>query len=184
MARGLGIIQRKILLLLIGGITLGLSGSPRRYFKVLNAITKEWENINKDSLKRAIERLYESKLVAEKRNLDGTVTLVLTDNGKQKALIYNLEKIKIKSPKIWDKKWRIVLFDIPNDRNRIRDILRRHFKNLGFYEFQKSVFVHPYSCKDEIDYLIEFYDIRTFVRFIVADSIDNEFHLKHYFGLI
>lgn len=184
MARGLGTIQRKILLLLIGGIALGLSGSPQRYFKILSAIGKEWENINKNSLRRAIRGLYESKLIDEKRNPDGTITLMLTENGKQKALTYNLEKMKIKSPKTWDKKWRIVLFDIPTDRNKIRDALRGHFKKLGFYEFQKSVFIHPYDCKDEIDYLVEFYDIRPFVRFIIADSIDNEFHLKHYFGLV
>lgn len=184
MARGLGIIQRKIILLLIGGITLGLSGSPHRYFKVLKAVRKEWDNINKDSLKRAIRSLYESRLIAEKRNADGTITLVLTNDGKQKALTYDLEKIKIKHPKIWDKKWRVVLFDIPNDRKKLRDILRRHLKNLEFYEFQKSVFVHPYDCKDEIDYLVEFYSLRAFVRFIIADSVDNEFHLKHNFGLI
>jgi len=63
-------------------------------------------------------------------------------------------------------------------------VFRYHLNQLGFYEFQKSVFVHPYNCKDEIDYLIEFYNLRRFVRFVEADSIDNELHLKKYFHLL
>ena len=184
MSQRLGEIQRKILLLLLGGLALGLSGSPRRYFQILKTIEKNWQEINKQVLKRAIKSLYESRLVAEKQNADGTMTIILTDKGKQKALTYDLEKMKIKEPKQWDKKWRVVLFDIPETKKKIREILRFHLKKLGFYEFQKSVFVHPYDCKDEINYLIEFYDIRKFVRYIVAESIDNELHLKEYFDLL
>ncbi|MBU2109853.1 hypothetical protein KKB71_02815 [Patescibacteria group bacterium] len=184
MPRGPGVNQQKILLLLFGGIALGLSGSPKRYFQILDSITKEWKEIDRRMLKRAIKKLYESKLIKEKENPDGTVTLVLTDKGKQKALTYDLGKMEIKKPKQWDKKWRVVLFDIPEKIKRTREAIRIHLKNLGFYEFQKSVFVHPYDCKNEIDYLIEFYDVRKFVRFIIADSLDNELHLKKHFDLL
>jgi len=184
MSQRLGETQRKILLLLFGGLALGLSGSPRRYFQILKAIGKEWKEIDRQALRRAIRSLYESKLISEKQNPDGTVTLVLTDKGKQKALTYDLEKMEIKKPKQWDEKWRIVVFDIPEKIKKVREAIRQHLKNLGFYELQKSVFVHPYECKNEIDYLIELYDIRKFVRFIVADSIDNELHLKEYFTLV
>ena len=102
MSQRLGETQRKILLLLLGGIALGLSGSPKRYFQVLKAIEKDWKEINKQSLKRAIKSLYESKLVSEKENPDGSVTLVLTDKGKQKALTYDLDKMEIKKSKQWD----------------------------------------------------------------------------------
>jgi DNA-binding transcriptional regulator PaaX len=184
MPRGLGTNQQKILLLLFGGIAMGLSGSPKRYFQILDSVAKEWKEIDRRILKRAIKKLYESKLIKEKENPDGSVTLVLTDKGKQKALTYDLDKMEIKKPKQWDGKWRVVLFDIPEKIKKTREAIRIHFKNLGFYEFQKSVFVHPYDCKDEIDYLIEFYDIRKFVRFIIADSIDNELHLKKHFNLL
>lgn len=180
----LGDNQKKILLLLLGGVALGLSGSPKRYFQILDAIKKDWKEIEKQSLRRAIKSLYQSKLIKEKQNSDGTTTIILTDQGKQKALTYDLDNMEIKKPQKWDKKWRVVLFDIPDRIKKIRDALRFHLKNLGFYEFQESVFVHPYNCKDEVDYLIEFYDIRRFVRFIIAESIDNELHLKQRFDLI
>ncbi|PIQ69468.1 MAG: CRISPR-associated endonuclease Cas2 [Candidatus Tagabacteria bacterium CG_4_10_14_0_2_um_filter_40_13] len=184
MSRGLGKTQKKILLLLSGGLALGLSGSPTRYFKIIKLIGREWKEIERQSLKRAIKNLYTSKLIGEKQNKDGTITMFLTGEGKRRALTYDLEKMEIKKPKQWDKKWRVVLFDIPDNRKKSRETLRFHLKNLGFYKFQESVFVHPYNCKDEIDYLIEFYDLRRFVRFIIADSIDNEIHLKTHFRLL
>ncbi len=184
MPRGPGEVQRKILLLLMGGLALGLSGSPKTSFQIIKAIGKEWKEIEKQSLRRAIKSLYQSRLIKEKQNSDGTITIILTDQGKQKALTYDLDNMKIEKPSKWDKKWRIVLFDIPDKIKKIREALRNHLKNLGFYEFQESVFVHPYDCKDEIDYLIEFYDIRKFVRFIIAESLDNELHLKKHFALL
>lgn len=177
-------MQKKVLLLLWGGLALGLSGSPRVYFQILKEMSKGWQEINRQALKRAIKSLYESKLIKEKQNKDGSITLVLTGQGEKKALTYKIDEMKIKKPKVWDKKWKIVLFDIPEKKRKIRDALRDHLKNLGFYEFQKSVFAHPYDCKDEIDYIIEFYNIRKFVRFIVADSLDNELHLKKHFELL
>lgn len=183
MSKGLGQNQQKVLLLLMAGLAMGLSHSPKQHFKILKAIPKEWKEIDREMLKRAIRSLYRSRLIKEKENNDGTVTLVLTDKGKEKALTYNLDKMEIKKPVQWDKKWRIVLFDIPERIKKVREAMRDHFKNLGFYEFQKSVFVHPYDCKDEIEYLIEFYDIRKFVRFIIAESLDNELHLKDYFKI-
>lgn len=181
MSKGLGDTQRKILLLLLGGLALGLSRSPKTSFKIIEGIKEEWKEINRQSLRRAIRSLYKSKLIDEKQNKDGTIILILTDKGKQKALAYDLDEMKIKKPEKWDKKWRVVLFDIPDNRKKIREALRGHLKNMQFYEFQESVFVHPYDCEDEINYLIEFYDIRKFVRFIVAESLDNELHLKHHF---
>jgi len=108
----------------------------------------------------------------------------LSDKGKEKALTYNLDKIKIKKPVQWDGKWRVVLFDIPESQKKVREALRFHLKNMDFFEFQKSVFIHPFECRDEIDYLIEFYNIRPFVRFIIGESVDNELHLKKHFNLL
>lgn len=179
-----GEIQRKILLLLLGGLALGLSGSPRQSFRTLDKIAKEWKLINDQKLRRSIRALYESKLIKEIENKDGTITLILTDKGKQKALTYNLDEMEIKVPKVWDRKWRIVLFDIPEKLKQGRDIIRFHLKRLDFFEFQESVFVHPFDCQKEIEYLIEAYQMRRFVRFIVADFIDNELHLKKHFKLL
>ncbi|OGZ07681.1 MAG: hypothetical protein A3C93_02140 [Candidatus Lloydbacteria bacterium RIFCSPHIGHO2_02_FULL_54_17] len=172
-----------MILLLLGGLALGLCHSPKQYFRVARAIKTEWRAINRHALNKAIHALYQSKLVETKGNRDGTLTLVLSKEGKQLALTYDLENMKIKEPGHWDRKWRMVMFDVPENLKRVRDTLRMHFKDMGFYEFQKSVFVHPYPCAEEIEYIVEFYNARRHVRFVVATEIDNVIELKRHFQL-
>lgn len=177
-------LQKKILLLLSAGIALGLTRNPDQYFRIVREVGKEWGEINRSSLNRAIYTLYESRLVSTKDNHDGTLTLMLSKEGKQLALTYDIDNIEIETPAHWDTKWRIVMFDVPEKYKKIRDTLRMHFKNMGFYEFQKSVFVHPYPCAKEIEYIVEFYQARKYIRFILATDIDNGLELKKHFHLI
>lgn len=176
-------LQKKIILLLFAGLALGLTRSPNKYFRVIRETSKEWDKINKGSLERAVSSLYKSKLVSTKDNHDGTLALNLSKEGRSLALRYDIENMGVNVPLEWDGKWRIVMFDVPETLKYIRDTLRMHFKNMEFYEFQKSVFVHPYPCAKEMEYLMEFYDVRKFVRFIVATEIDNAQELKRHFHL-
>jgi hypothetical protein len=179
----IGAVKQKILLLLLGGLALGLSGSPKNYFKVVNGMVEGWRKINRMSLRRAIKSLYLSKLVRTIPGKNGELTLVLSNKGEKKVLSYNLTTLQLKVPKKWDGKWRIVMFDIPEHLKVVRESLRFHLNEVGFLKLQKSAFIHPSDCQDVIEYLVEFYNIRQFVRFIIADTIDNELHFKHKFGL-
>jgi len=85
--------------------------------------------------------------------------------------------------KKWDGKWRIVVFDIPEKKKGVRNALRRKLKELGFYELQKSVFVFPYECGNEIEFIVEFFELRPYVRTGVLEKIDNTTHLKRIFKL-
>jgi len=183
MTHGYGEIQQKVLLLLLGGLALGLSHSPKTYFKILKGIAKDWEEIERRALKRSVFSLYGAGMIKETKNKDGTFAMTLTKRGKKRALAYDFDKMKIKKPEQWDKKWRIVLFDIPELNKKERDALRFHIKKLGFLEYQKSVFIYPYDCKKEIGYIVEFHNIKKFVKFIVADLLDNEKYFKKQFGL-
>lgn len=175
-------LTQKILLLLLGGIAFGYSYTSRRQWRVLKEIAQAWREIDREKLRYEIRKLYQSKLIEKKENPDGSYTIVLTSRGKLKALTYHFEKMKIERSN-WDEKWRGVIFDIPERLRSGRDALRDKLKELGFYELQKSVFVFPYECKNEIDFIIEFFDLRKYVRFAVIDSIDNELHLKKIFNL-
>lgn len=176
-----GTVQQKILLLLLGGLALGCSGSPHTSWKVIRAVHDEWKEINKRAAQRALATLYDTKLIDARKNEDGTWTMVLNERGKKRALTYNLGTMSIPKPEVWDKVWRIVTFDIPEEKRDARDSLRRRLLNLGFFELQKSVLVHPFECRDEIDFLVELGDIRPYVRYIRAHHIDNEQHLKKFF---
>lgn len=175
-------IKQKILLLLLGGLAFGYSFTPGKQWRVLKQVSREWRKINKKELKQELRLLYRSKMIKRKENPDGSCSITLTEKGKLKILTYHFEKMRIKGEK-WDGKWRMVIFDIPEKLKSGRNALRNKIKELGFYELQKSVWVYPYECKDEIDFIIEFFDLRKYVRFGILESIDNEFHLKKIFKL-
>lgn len=176
--------MQKTLLLLAGGLAIGLSGRPDAYFRVLRGLTKEWRDIERRRLHEAIRNLYRSKLVDCRENPDGTTSLVLTDHGQKRVLHYDLDAIKIKRPKLWDGLWRVVVFDIPEARKTGRDALSFKLKQLGFYPMQRSVFVHPYDCRAEVDFLVEFYQVRPHVRFLLAKEVDIGLKLRHHFRIL
>lgn len=180
----LGPNQQKVLLLLLTGVGLSLARTPRQYFRVIKGTKHEWQKINYQVLNNTIKSLYKSKLIRERENPDGSLTMVLTDKGKQKAITFNIDNMEIKKPKTWDKKWRLVLFDIPEKYKPAREVLRETLKRLGFYEYQKSVLAYPHPCQDEINFIIEYFNIRPYVRTITAVELDNEIHLKKIFELI
>lgn len=175
--------SQKILLLLLGGIALGLTHDPRRYFRIIKGIKKEWEWINRHNLYRAIRNLEQARLIDAKDNPDGTTTIVLTQLGKMHALTYQIDTITIQRMNKWDHKWRIVMFDIPEKYKKARDALSRSLKRMGFEQLQKSVFVHPFECSKEVIFVAEFFNVRPYIRHVLADHIDNETVLKKKFHL-
>ncbi|MFA4890251.1 MAG: CRISPR-associated endonuclease Cas2 [Candidatus Paceibacterota bacterium] len=175
--------KQKILLLLLAGVALGLSRSPKNYFRILEGISKEWKEIDRNKLIRAVREFYRDKIVDYKENKDGIVEIILTKGGKQKALKYQIDEIKIKKPEKWDGKWRMVVFDIPEKKKKAREALRNKLQDLGFQELQKSVLIFPYECEDEIDFIVEVFEIRPYVRFLKVDSFTNEEQFKIKFKL-
>ena len=162
---------------------MGFSRSPRNYFKILKSAAKEWKKINRNKLVRIVREFYNDRLVDYEENKDGFVKIVLTKEGQKKALKFKLDEMEIKRPAKWDGEWRIVIFDIPEKFKKAREALRLKLKELGFLELQKSVLVLPYECEDEINFIVEVFLIRPFVRFIRAKSFTNEEQLKIKFGL-
>jgi DNA-binding transcriptional regulator PaaX len=179
----IGAIQQKILLLLLGGLALGCSRSPRQYFSVLKLASKEWEVLGRRGTNRSVQLLYEAKLVAEKRNSDGSISLVLTKEGRRRAAFFQQRTLHIKKPAKWDKKWRVILFDIPEKQRQLRDIFRHHLQKIGFKELQKSVFVFPYDCESELLSLVKLYDAEKYFRFILATDINDSKQLRKLFAL-
>ena len=179
----MGIVKKKVLLLLFGGLALGLSGSPSTYWKIAGALYKDWKQLSKQSTERAINSLYASRLIDVKENSDGTYSLFLSERGKRKVLTYNIGRMKVNTPPTWDRLWRLVSFDVPVDKKEVRDSLRGHLLRLGFCEVQQSLFMHPFDCANEITYLTELYDAGKYVRFMLVTQVDNELYLKKFFGL-
>ena len=178
-----GSVQQKLLLLLLGGWALTCTRSVTRQWHIVKDVRKEWQNITHQAAERAVTALYDSKLLEARANSDGTTTLILSEDGKKRALTYHCRYARIKPIGPWDKKWRIVLYDIPEHEREARDAFRDHLKDLGMRKFQHSAGIHPFDCKNEIGFFVELLDIRKYIRFIVADSIDDAVYWKRIFKL-
>ncbi len=179
----IGSVGQKILILLGAGLALGLSGRPDYYFRILKSANREWGKINQRSLREAVRKLYQSKLIDYRENDDGTVSLILNDEGKQRVLRYDLDNIEIKKPAKWDKLWRMVIFDVPEHLKKGRNALAAKLKQLGFYPMQKSVFIYPHECKNEVDFIIEIFGLKPYVRFVLVKETDIDLDLKRKFNL-
>ena len=95
-----------------------------------------------------------------------------------------IDSLKIKKPKKWDKKWRVVVFDIVELKKIRREAFRGKLKELGFRPLQKSVWVHPFNCKDEIALLRRFFGLsENDIRLITANKIEKDKELKSLFKL-
>ncbi len=182
-SRRVGAVQKKTLLLLLGGFALACTRSLNKQWKIIGDMKQEWKEINRQTAERALASLYASKLIDAHQNNDGTFTIVLNEKGQKRALTYNLGAMCIKQPEKWDGLWRVVSFDIPENIRDARNSLRNRLLNLGFFELQQSLLVHPYECYDEIEYITELYDLRPHIRFMRAGHIDNEIRLKKFFRL-
>jgi len=120
----------------------------------------------------------------EIKKKDHQIYISLTEKGKKKAGWIQIDSLKIKKPKRWDGKWRIVIFDIAQLKKLYREAFRGKLKELDFYPLQKSVWIHPFDCRDEIELLRDFFGLgEKEVRLIVAQDIGNDAWLKEIFKI-
>lgn len=123
-----------------------------------------WQNFYRLKKSRALE------LVAEK---DNELIYRLTENGKVKLKNFLLETLEITSPRRWDRKWRVVVFDIPEKFRSARRAIQRKMISMGFYPMQKSVFAHPFPCEAEIEFLKNFFNIKPYIDVLLVCEMPN-----------
>lgn len=132
---------------------------------------------------QAIRRLQKNRLIVVKERR-GKFVVELTKEGKRKFKEIQFENLQITKPPRWDKKWRIVIFDIPEKSfKRARDVLRGKLKEWDFYPLQKSVWVCPWPCENEIQLVAELYGIAPYVNIVVAEKILEDLSIRKHFGV-
>lgn len=139
-----------------------------------------WSKLERNHLRSQLQRLKKQQLVETfKKNKETWAKL--TKKGERRVIEILFKKNKIPAPKKWDRRWRIVIFDVPEKLRAGRDALRDKLNNLGFHKIQKSVFVHPFACYKEIDMLRRIYEIKPYVLYLETKKIENERKLLEIF---
>lgn len=121
--------------------------------------------LNKSGLAKTLKRLRENGLV--ELIDDKELILRLTDKGREKAVMANL----LVEQKTWDRKYRIVIFDIPEKRRAVRDLLRIKLKGWGFVPWQRSVWVSKKNCTKPFRDFIRNVGIKEWVMLIESNNV-------------
>ena len=180
-----GEIGRAVLLTLAGAGVIALAVAAPNMIKLLKPLIEKQKKgrINQESLRRAVEKLRERRLITISA-IGGRTILEITEDGKKRLREFDFDCLELETPKKWNGKWTVVLFDIPEHKKVARDALRRKLKELGCYQYNRSVFVHPASCGDEIDFVTEFFDISRYVSHFETPALGaQEYKARKYFCL-
>ena len=116
---------------------------------------------------------------------DGKRRIEITEVG-QRMIDLEQEKLLLASKRgrRWDKRFRLVMFDIPQKRRRDRDHLRAVMRECGFLRLQDSVWVYPYDCEDLVTLLKVDIKIGKDVLYVIVESVENDAWIKRHFGLV
>jgi CRISPR-associated endonuclease Cas2 len=167
---------------IIGAIWEALSTAVDMLPRPLETPYEHVRRLRKIEYKDYYDAMYRMKkrgLVSFQKR-QGKNYISLTREG---ALEMLLNKANIQKTQEWDKKWRVCIFDIPEDAHLERDRLRWLLKSYGFYKLQASVFISPYSLNREAIAYLQETGLNKYIRFLKVEEMDNDADLKKVFGL-
>lgn len=134
---------------------------------------------------------YQAKSALGRLVAKGLITFVEKD-GKRLARItkkgelilqMETEKQAMTKKRKWDRRWRVVIFDIPERRKNIRDRLRLFMSEYGFARLQDSVWIYPYDCEDLITLAKANFCIGADVLYMIVERLERDKYLREHFGL-
>lgn len=116
-----------------------------------------------------IWRLRKEGFVEKTKDLDeNKIILKLTEKGR--------EYLKIESAlsnESWDGKWRLVMFDIPENKRRLRNTLRQKLKEWGFKYWQKSLWASKKDLAGPLREFIQELGLSDFVLVAVSNDLGS-----------
>ena len=176
-----GELSKQVLLALATGFVITtamiLPGSAVMFSPLIKKFKTKKQNFVK-----SLKIMKRDRLVDFKE--DGKFSkIVITDKGKEKLLRYNLDDLEIEKPKRWDGVWRIVTFDIPEGKKSARNAFRSKLKELGFRQLHKSVFIYPYPCLSEVQFIEEIFMVGPYINFIEAKKVEGDECFRSEFDL-
>jgi DNA-binding transcriptional regulator PaaX len=136
----------------------------------------------KSDFNREAKRLQKKGYVALTKTEKGWLVKILK-KGRQRYEEIEMANLRLSKSQKWDGKWRLFIFDIPEELRYQRDYLRRKLKELGLYNIQRSVFAYPYDCRNELDFVGDYYNIGKYATYAEVNNIDIDKELKKHFKL-
>lgn len=151
--------------------------------KLIKTLLEE-KKLKKKQIKKALYDFKKRKLIEIIEDKD-KVKIYFKDNFKNKVITHSIKLLLDfkKKKKHWDGRWFIVFFDVPEEEKQKREYLRRYLKRLGFYPYQKSVYIFPFECEKEVNLIKKIVEGAKYMKYIIAEKIEEEEKIKRYFNL-
>lgn len=147
--------SQDISLALTGGKYAGRGRLNRNRYRGDDEPDSDWlcpPDYNRDNFQSAIWRAKRRQYIEKRTSPKGLPELVLTKEGESRILKrFPLLKLARLPWKGW---WLVVAFDIPETDKKIRESIRRQLVNIGFGQWQKSVYVSPHDIADDLAKLL------------------------------
>jgi len=143
----------------------------------------QWDKFNLPRLRYLLKRMILQKYIRIKPLPDGSTVLTLTKKGLLQNLKYNIETMDIAKPKKWDGSWRLIMYDISRFKKREQEIFRRMLKKFKMLQLQKSVYLFPYPCENEIEFLRGYLNMPEAIMILEVSKLENESYYRRYFGI-
>lgn len=109
--------------------------------------------------------------------------LYLTNDGKRRLYLLKKTIDVFSRPHKWDHRWRVLIFDIPEERRSVREKIRRTLSAIGFVRLQDSVWVYPYDCEDFVILLKADFKIGKDLLYMIVDVLEYDISLRKHFEL-
>lgn len=170
---------------LLGGTFLVTPNFPIIFASLLGLVKElTKKNIPENKIRRVLGNLEKKEILFIKKSKD-EIVVDLKHFFTPLTLKYSLKPLLDlkKRKKKWDGKWFLVFFDVPEQQRNKRVYLREFLKDIGFYQYQKSVYIFPYECESEVALIKKIVEVGKYVSYVIADKIENERAIKTYFGL-
>lgn len=130
------------------------------------------ERFSCEDLAQKIYRLKKNKLI-RKFVENNVLYMELTDKGKKTLAWEEIDKLKTKKMK-WDGRFRLAMFDVPEDKKTIREMIRRKLETIGFVSLQKSVYIFPHECNNEINAIAYYCGAGKYLKYMVVNIVEGE----------
>lgn len=151
----------------------------------IDCILKERERKKKwQELYRSLAYLRSKKFVETKELPDKKIEIKITSAGREFIGIADFDNLTIEKPDTWDKRFRLVIFDIPKEKHGASLAFTSKLKELGFFMFQKSVWIHPYDCINEIILLRKIFEIDPYVKVVIVEAFEGDYSMRKHFSLL
>jgi len=136
-----------------------------------------WSVKQKHEWSRAIDRKKFSKLIyyLKKRglikikNLENKKALIVTPPGEERVLKIKYKIMDKKRRK--DGKWQMVIFDIPEKKRHLRDLLRKTLIFLGYKMLQKSIWISPDDVAKETEEFLRRYSLDPYAKLFLIEEL-------------